>query len=190
MGAGNTLLRCSDPNRYDPTTFFIEYNPYDEDDQACQDENQLDNIEEDLRESLMSEVCLDRFDESDGKWCAGFGQQAKKILEGKYSALIIADGEWGMALTCVPSFEFEDLKQELYDEHYDKMDWHDARGGYSERIEELTGREWDKQIELFQTEANMIFNLIHGWYPKLRKRDGPWTSSGVGDPNKCKGMYF
>ena len=190
MGAGNPKLKSFDNDKFEPTTYFIDFSLYIDDEEEDTDEYDQYGMElmyDDLIESFCAELGMTALESNRDnlypELSYAFREEGIVILEGDNALIITETGaEYSsLPLAVIPSFKFDDILDEVCYEHQDKEAWYDARGkDFRAAMEVRAEKIWNKKMNEFHKEEAEIIEKLKAWYSKaLYCRNGAWLWSKV-----------
>jgi len=209
MGAGNPSLRSFDPDRYEPTTFFVDFtSDYQDYLHCCEDEPPISEdsfYEQDNDLSFESffnmitcydgrynSIRLDWKDLMNGKHKTyeelsfGYRKEGVVLLETDYMMVITETGSDShhIPFAIIPNFRYEVILDEICEQR--NLDYNDSRaifhadGIYRSKMRQFVLHERD------------FWRYILRDYPTIDEymsvRDGAWTSSKL-DVEALKQKY-
>lgn len=195
MGAGNPNLKSFDQDRFDPTTYFIDFYEFvekvdEEGEEICYDHicEDMQRGFEDLIEGFAWELKMSPHDLTSRKNCyaeltSAFREEGIILLEGVHTFIITESSSdlTHLPIAVIPNFKYETILEETCYENSSKEAWYDARGkSFLSAMEKLADKRWENLMGFFYKEEKEIIEKLKLWYGKgLRVRLGPWTSGPV-----------
>lgn len=166
MGAGNTQFRSYDLERYQPSTYFIDFGKIKTDENELEDLHQLaeDNYD-DFRNSFFEDFDIPTSQHPRNNDLTSSFRQSVVVLASTSTGLIITESSselYHFPITIVPSFTYD----ELFDE--------------AEENEEEATKEYEKLLAKFHEENEPIMQSIFLMYKDAMSiRAGAWGCGSI-----------
>lgn len=186
MGAGNPKLKSWDNTLFEPRTYLIDFTEEGDSDDCVLFDMRFDDLIADI-ETTLDMIDVRRGGEIHSDLSYGFREGGIILLEDDLAQLICGTdgGADCTPLAVIPSFTFEDIKDEMDSKHYHKEVWYESRGlSFEDRLYDLTSKEYAKRLVRFKKRGKKILNLLYTHYRgKMSVRCSAYTSGLVSSTN-------
>lgn len=196
MGAGNPLLRSFDNDKYDPTTYYLDFvemsnkdSENEEDSETIYDaELEYEMFNDDFFFNL-SEPFENLFEVPHkteryiDELSAAFRGNGYVIAQNDDCLVITSsDGDYHhFPITLIPNFKYEEILDEYWHENKHKIEWYEARNkDYDKMCESKADVIYEKKLDKWKEKYEPFMKWFHSVFKDyMSVRNGAWTCSGL-----------